>query len=246
MKASFYKAIYSIVLPLFFSVLLLGCKKNHKDDLQSLLTNPSVQNAGPVMVIGAMAAAAEYLNMDFDAVSKILKDSAGIVRFSSDSVALGIGQTLLYPNSPDSTLFGELTFENTSGEKAVLFLESFGPNRESQGFSYIKLEPGNKFRYQHNLPPAVVKVVAVVKAIGGAAATKAIVVTGVVILVGGELRALIYDQFSCNLTSKAIMPNVCVGYCTKPSECLLDPGSYKPYGPAWLGMSQPTACVCVP
>lgn len=227
------------------AVLLMagGCDRSVEDPLAALRANPTVEDAGPYIVFGAMVAAAEYLETDVDDIAAVLRSPSRRISPTAGSLDLSEGQFLIYPEGTEPTLFEELVFENTSQERVVLFVESMDQTRESQGFSYVKLEPGSKFVYQHNVHPAVVKVGVFLKGVATATVTKVIVVVGVVIIVGEELRSAFNSNFACNLSTKAIQPDECVGSCPG-GICQGVPGSTQPYGFGWMGLAEPTACGC--
>lgn len=249
MNKSKYRSQTGISNSLFLILLLLftfGCSRDTYEEMAALRVNPSAEDAGPFIVFGAMLAAADYLEMDFEDVASVLQSPAVLVDSSTASQGLSEGQFLLYPESTEPSVFEEVFFENTSNEKIVLFLESFGPSRESQGFSYVKLEPGSKFRYVHNVHPAVVKVGVFLKGVATGTAAKVVVGTSVIIIIGEEAKSAFRSNFACNLSTKAIQPDECVGSCTAGTgTCQGIPGSYVQYGAAWMGMAQPTACGCM-
>jgi hypothetical protein len=243
LKREQFKSVLASGVLLLGLLLNMGCDYDKKDDFAALRANPTVERAGPYIVIGSIASAAEYLQTGFEDVAKIYRTPSKKLKAGSDTLTLSQGQHLLYPQGSEPSLFGELIFENISQDNVVLFIESMSQALESQGFSYVKLEAGSKFKYQHNVPPALVKVGAAAKSAGAVTAAKVVAVIGSVIIVGEELKSVYNGRFKCNLSTKAIQPDECVGLC-KQGTCQGVPGKTQQYGPRFLGMAEPTACSC--
>ncbi|HLA76242.1 MAG TPA: hypothetical protein VJU18_01555 [Vicinamibacteria bacterium] len=121
--------------------------------------------------------------------------------------------------------FGPMAFRNRGTSQVALFLEANTENGQSLGFSYQQLEPGAQFRYFHNSPAVLVKVV---------------IVGGVVFLIYEGGSRLFESGFRCHLVTKAFMPDYCTGSCGAGTSC--GATATRPYG--FLG-SQASTCACI-
>lgn len=48
---------------------------------------------------------------------------------------------------------------------------------------------------------------------------------------------------TCAVSTAFIVPDVCAGTCPPGATCAVT--ATRPYGPAWLGLTQAAACACV-
>ncbi len=212
--------------------------------MAALSAKPDADSAGPYIVFGGMIVAADFLDAPFENVAEVIGSPAKEVRVTDGmSLDLSQGQVVLIPLAgPDPVAFGRLEYQNTSSENLVLFLEPIGPDGVSQGISIVNLAPGDRYVFEHNLPPWMVKIGTTAGKILGHAATKALLVIALVTVVGGELAEQYNSNFTCNLTGKFVQPDSCVGTCPAGQGCY--PTTYQTYGPAFMGMKEPTACGC--
>ena len=63
-----------------------------------------------------------------------------------------------------------------------------------------------------------------------------------VVVVGEEVSEFIDSFGTCTRTAKFLQPDVCTGSCTGGRVCVIS--TFQTYGPAFMGMVEPTACSC--
>jgi len=243
-RASYLKHLvgFTILLGL---LLASGCGRDATGNAMiALSASPDADSAGPYIVFGGMVVAADFLDASFENVKAVIESPAEVVRVTNGmSIDLSQGQVILIPQSgPDQLAFGVLVYENASTENLVLFMEPVGPDGVSQGISIVKLEPGDKYVFAHNLPPWLVRIATLAgKALTHTVVKGTLVVT-LVVVVGEEVGEFIGSFGTCNRTGKFLQPDVCVGSCTGGRGCYFT--TVQSYGPAFMGMVEPTACSC--
>jgi len=173
-----------------------------------------------------IAAAAKYTGTTYADVEALIA-KAPQAHTTPGQVSVGPGAhhiVAMEPGGQQGRALGPVTFENNSNQPTALILEVTTVTGQFSGFSYVQLEPSDRFVYDHNTPAAGVVVVVV----GG----------GVVIVWEGVTR-LYESAFTCHLVTKTFYPDYCSGSCAAGTSCSVN--GTRPYG--WGGL-QATACVC--
>lgn len=139
--------------------------------------------------------------------------------------------------------FDTLEIENTTGERVVILLESITGAGRSQSFSYVELEPGDRYWARHNDPT---------RGWGGVLAGKGartIPEQGVKTIMRGtadgfntaavSLEAAFNPEVRCSLVVNKVIRNQCVGNCNGTLTCKAT--SKESF---WLFGEEPASCGC--
>lgn len=243
-RASYPKHLlgFAVLLSL---LLASGCGRDATGDAMiALSASPDADRAGPYIVFGGMVVAADFLDAPFENVTAVIGSPAEVVRVTDGmSLDLSQGQVILIPQAgPDQLAFGELVYQNTSTENLVLFMEPVGPDGVSQGISIVNLAPGDRYVFEHNWPPWLVRIGTTAGEVLTHTAVKATLAITLVVVIGEEVSEFIDSFGTCIRTAKFLQPDVCVGSCTGGRGCFIT--TFQNYGPAFMGMVEPTACAC--